>query len=857
MRGVVRPALWHRQPPPCYTPGMRTPQNTAPRPADRAGGDDARTAHYAPLVMVLLSAAAGVAVDRCWEVALGLWWGLGVLALFGWFAAFCWGRNALAAVAVLLAVSAGMGGWHRAGWAYYRVDELGLSALREPYPVCLEGIARAAPQVLPERARDPMEAFSPGVRSQFPLEVTAVRDAVRWRPASGQTRLWVQGEIRGIAIGDRLRIFAQMESPEQATNPGQFDYALHLRGSRTLVLLQASSPECIVHLAGGETSLLAKALDAMRQRTQRALRRHLRPQEAETAVTMLLGTYSGLDRDQIEAFQATGTVHLLAVSGLHLALLVGPIWYALRRLPLPRCVAAGAVATMTIGYTLLTETRAPVLRAAALMAVVLLAHLGRRQVSAWNALAAAGLVVLWVNPADLFQVGAQLSFLAVGAMIHFAPVWAPRPPSEPEPLPILLRDWAMLLLRPIARFFFRLALVSLVVWAVALPLVLARFHLLTPVAIAANPVVWLPAWLALMSGFAMATLGSLHPLLGEPIGWLCGQSFALLNRLVDAFQEIPMGHWWLPGPPSWWLAGFYGALAAMALWPRLRLARRWKFALLAGWLTAGFGASLLGEARGELRCTVLDVGHGCAAVVELPDGRTLLYDAGRMGLPKPAVEAVSECLWSRGKLRLDGVVLSHCDTDHFNALPGLLERFDVGAVYVSPFMFESGSPTGELLRRAIEEAGVPLVEIRAGDRLAGGDCRLEILHPPRQGILGPDNVNSIVLLVEFAQRRLLLAGDLEPPGLQALLEEEPIDCDVLLSPHHGSRRSNAPELLAWCRPEWLLVSGAEGGSLAPDLAAPAATVLRTHDCGAICVRAVAAPRETRPGNLYVETFLVR
>jgi competence protein ComEC len=85
---------------------------------------------------------------------------------------------------------------------------------------------------------------------------------------------------------------------------------------------------------------------------------------------------------------------------------------------------------------------------------------------------------------------------------------------------------------------------------------------------------------------------------------------------------------------------------------------------------------------------------------------------------------------------------------------------------------------------------------------------LEVLHPPCRGLPASDNANSVVLQVEYRGRRLLLPGDLEPPGLEALLNEPPLECTVLMAPHHGSRKSNSPPLARWCRPRWVVLSGA-------------------------------------------------
>ena len=134
---------------------------------------------------------------------------------------------------------------------------------------------------------------------------------------------------------------------------------------------------------------------------------------------------------------------------------------------------------------------------------------------------------------------------------------------------------------------------------------------------------------------------------------------------------------------------------------------------------------------------------------------------------------------------------------------------------------------------------MPIREIYAGDRLRGGEgCRLEVVHPPRRGVLGSENANSVVLAVEYRGRRLLLPGDLSSPGLDDVLAEEPWPCDVLMAPHHGSRASDPPGLAAWCRPRWVVISGTvrfDPASTTEAYRATGGQVLHTGRVGAVLV----------------------
>jgi competence protein ComEC len=339
----------------------------------------------------------------------------------------------------------------------------------------------------------------------------------------------------------------------------------------------------------------------------------------------------------------------------------------------------------------------------------------------------------------------------------------------------------------------------------------------------------------------------LIPGLALVAGPICSASLAGLVHVVNWAEALPGGHFWAPGPPLWWVIGFYLGMIAVMLWGRALVPPRWQVALACVWILAGLTPLLARSmTRGdELRCSFVAVGHGTCVVLETPDGQTLLYDAGALGSPEFATQTVAGFLWDRGILRLDAIILSHADVDHFNAVPGLLERFGVGAVYVSPMMFDWFGATGpseapDVLRHAIDQAGVPIHEIWSGDRLrVGGDgddgVMLEVIHPPREGVIGRDNANSITLAVEYIGRRLLLPGDLETPGLEDVMAELPYDCDVLMAPHHGSRRSDPPGFAAWSSPEWVVISG--GSDADPGVRrtyrSAGAEVLNTGEVGAV------------------------
>jgi competence protein ComEC len=769
-----------------------------------------------PLVILLAAAVVGIVADRFCPLPFTLWSCAAVVSLAAWLAIRRRGRLRLAITAALLAAAAAAAAWHHCQWYLFREDDLAQFARDTPHPVCIEAVALSSPRAAPRRDPSPLRLVEPGEEVRLDVAVTAIRDGAGWRPASGRASLAVGGQLPLVEAGDRLRVFAKLSLPPPPMNPGEFDYRTHLRGNRIRCQLRAKFAESVTRLAAGNLLSWRRLLDRVRTHGNRLFQQHLDPRYAGMANAVLLGGREELDPDCVEAFVETGTIHLLVIAGLHLGILAGAVLLVLRRLPISRGCALLSVAAFTLVYMLMVDAQPPVLRATVLVLCVCTAmYLGRRRL-AFNSLAAAALVVLAVNPADLFRTGAQLSFLCVAGLMWFAPRWM-YSTRDPDPLVRLLEEnqsWRMRLLWTLGRSLRHLTLVSATIWLFTLPLTAARFHLLTPVGVLLNTVVWIPLAVTLLCGLALLMLGTLWAPLGTVCGYCCNLSLGLVEWLVRGCQRCPGGHIWVAGPPDWWLAVLYGTLALVAAFPRFRPRPRRCLALAALWIAVWPALGCLRPTRDELRCTFLAVGHGEAIVLELPTGQTVLYDVGRMSAPVAVTRTAAGFLWSRGITRLSAVVLSHGDVDHYNGLPGLLERFSVDAIYLSPATFQRRDAAVETLEAAIRRAGVPVRTVKPGQRLvAAAGCELRVLHPPPEGVGGRENANSIVLAVEYRGRRILLPGDLEPPGMEHLLAEPAMHCDVLLVPHHGSRDSDPAGLAAWSTPDWSVISAARRGDL--------------------------------------------
>jgi competence protein ComEC len=718
-----------------------------------------------------------------------------------------------ASLVVLAAVAAIGGAWHHDRWSLFGEDEVGLMVTERIRPLVLEGVALHSPRWSPAPAPTALRTVPKGDETELMVRVTRVRDGQTWRPASGRAFMDIDGHLLGVQAGDRLKIMALASQPMKPLNPGEFDYAVYERSRRVLCRLRGLFPENIEVVERGGWSV-RRLISYVRQRGDALLRKYIDEQRATLASAILLGAREQLDPDRNEWFLVTGTIHVLSISGLHVGILAFAFWQLFRSGLMPRVPALVTAMVLTVFYAILTDAQPPVVRATILVLVMCLARLMHQRALGFNTLALAGLIVLALQPSSLFQAGPQLSFLSVAAMILAGPVL--NPSSVHDPLDHLIassRPLPTRIAKHVGGVVWRVWLTGAIVWTVTMPLVWMQYHLISTVALVLNVVIWIPMTIAMLSGFCVLALGWLAPPAAWMAGLVCDVSLAAIEEAVGYSRDLFAGYYWLPAPPVWWVAVFYLSLAAVCF-SRPILSRKFlvgTFAVL--WFA--FAVVLaerpvsFSDANGPgMACTFVSVGHGTGVLIETSSGRTLLYDAGHLGSPMGAVRPVSEVLWSRGLRHLDAVIISHADSDHFNGLPELAQRFKIGRVFVSPVMFEEVQPAVGELRRALEQEGLKFELLSGGDRLTLDENTFaEVLHPPKRGVIGSDNANSIVLAVTCAGRRVLLPGDLESPGFEDLLAEEPLHCDVVMAPHHGSRRSDPAGFAFWTTPNFVVISG--------------------------------------------------
>ena len=477
----------------------------------------------------------------------------------------------------------------------------------------------------------------------------------------------------------------------------------------------------------------------------------------------------------VESFRTTGLVHLTAVSGANLTLLLAFLltaarWVGVRGRWLYLVGLLGVVV-----FIALCRTEPSVLRASA-MGLVALAALGGHAASGKGArhLAVAVIVLVLIDPWLGRSVGFALSVLASGGIIGWSALWRdrmawlPRPVAEAVTVPLA----AQLATQPVVTAISgEISIVGLVTNALAGPFV--------------GP--------ATVLGFATAGFSVVLLPVAQFTGWLAGWCAQAIIWIAEAGAAFPGAAWrWPAGVMGLVVIGAGCALGLMA-GARI-LSSRWLSLLVASALVVLVARPQVvpGWPPGEWRVVACDVGQGSATVLRAGEGQAVVVDTG----PDPVL--LQRCLDQLGVRVVPMLVLTHYHADHIDGRAAVLGRLPVGLVMVSPLASPSG--TAAAIGREVRGLGVPVVTARPGQRLQVGEMRWVTVGPvsvPRvveaAGAVesAAENDSSVVALAEVGGLRVLLTGDVEPTGQREIVRSGvDLRADVVTVPHHGSGRQD-------------------------------------------------------------------
>lgn len=767
----------------------------------------------APLLWPAIGLMAGISLDNL--VAIPRFVCLGMLVVAGllWLR-----RNGVWVVAAVVMAAAALGAVrHDLAFRRWPASHVARWVGDEPILATIRGTIVDGPTVYSRDVERGLPAYAAGPQTRFVVDAKALIDGAGVaNPVSGRVAVHVGAAEAGLQPGDVVEAFGLMGQIPAPANPGEFDRRLALRRDGILVQLSANTGEAVSVVARPASAGPRRWLAAARRVLSAALRETGNGAADESAGSvadaMVLAQRSRVDRTINEAYQRTGNSHLLAASGLNvawLALFVVMIGFALSLGP--RSQAIWVLVTLVL-YGVVAEPNPPILRAVIMGVAASIAIMLRIQVNAVNWLAAAAIMLLMFSPCLLFAASFQLTFVVVLGLIALArripdPIrrlqlaaagMSPLPDDDIDRMrsrTSMHSDWLQILLDVIGAG----VACSVAAWVSGLPLAAYWFGAVAPWGFVTSFILAPLAGLVTVLGFVKLALAFVLPPSVLVTGPVLNSVIWLMNWLVRWFAAIPGTYVQVGKPHVIWVSACYALLGVLAAWnqpsvkrwrERLRFGRgaaaviaivllAWPFMPIQRWLRPGDSVTVW----------TLAVGNGTATVVELPDGRTLLYDCGSRSPVDVAERTVLPFLRERGIGEIDAAFVSHPDSDHFSGIEGVARAIPVRRLVINEHFEDFGAdqPAAMAMLKRVGELGIPIERISAGWKLAGGGAEVACIWPPPRGaFMTSDNSSSTVLRISYGGRRMLLPGDIDNYALDQLAGDGGARCDVLQLPHHGS-----------------------------------------------------------------------
>ncbi len=625
-----------------------------------------------------------------------------------------------------------------------------------------------------------------GERSRVEVRVERVQRRDRaWR-VSDRVLVLLQGPPDQVRLGQRVALSATPLPPG--------------KGSRHRTAWAARGPVRVQ----AEPDVWWRAAEAVRASLRGVVSG--RPEDQRALVpSLVVGDDHAVPEDLAEAFRTTGLTHLLAVSGTNLTLMLGAVlglarWCGVRGrwrlVPAALCV---------VGFVLVARSEPSVVRAATMGSVALLALERNAVERGLRCLALAVLLVLVWDPWMARSVGLTLSVLATAGILVLVPPWSQA-----------MGRWA-------PRWVALALAVPAAAQLVVTPVVAAVQGEVSLVAVAAN-VASAPAVAPVtVLGMVAAVCGLVHQGFGSLVAWPAATAAGWIAGVARWGADQPL-------PAVGWAVGFWPVaglvllcLAMVPLVPAV-LRRPWLCLPAVGLVVVlvSRGVPVPGWPPDAWFLAACDVGQGDAVVVRTGEESAMVVDVG------PDARAVDRCLDRLGVRRVDLLVISHFHADHVDGLEGVLSGREVVAAEVSPV--DDPADRAAWARGRLAEAGVEVRRSEVGTTTRVGTARVQRVWPEQRSVTpahshlaasrsGGDLANdaSVVLLVEVADTKVLLTGDVEPPAQRRLARLlAGVEVDVLKLPHHGSRHQDA-RFLDGLDPSLVLVSvGAENSYGHPD-----------------------------------------
>lgn len=626
------------------------------------------------------------------------------------------------------------------------------------------------------------------------INQTVFNDTLKWNEVYKIRAYGPKQATANIQPGDRITFKATIYPLEKISNPGKFKYKQYL-----------ASQEIYMH-AGVDTMLSVEkgsrwlSWNWLQQDVRQLIEQNFNDDTRALAKSLLIGYKNELSRETKTAFSRVGLAHIMAVSGMNVVYILAPFWLLIPFLWTMRFGKQIGLALMIFILVLfagLTGFSASVMRACITGGFITYGRIFNKARNSKNLTAVAAIIILLINPADLFNVGFQLSFAAVYIILLILPEVQRLIPDA------IQHRWVGI---PIMA-----AIVTLVVQLGLYPILSYYFHEFSLIAPLANAVV--VPFLGLVVPYALLLLpiAFVFPTVSYFLNAPCRWFFEFLQWFTATLSQWSWS--WMQTPETGMML-FLIWIAVFMFVASIRIPKmRWKWLIiLLILLTVQQSVVIYNRLKPpRLKVTMLDVGQGDAAVITTPNGGHFLVDTGRWSPDyNSGAGVILPYLKHAGIKNLEGVFLSHPHADHIGGMAALIGNIPIQTIYNAGVSYDS-----DIYHHYLDEADrhhIPVKTLQAGDMLhLGAGVQLFVYGPVQTKYSTEVNNHSLVFELIYGQTQFLFMGDAEKNQEARLVQnyEALLDADFLKVGHHGSKTSSSNALLKIVTPRISAISVAK------------------------------------------------
>ncbi|MFH1395050.1 MAG: DNA internalization-related competence protein ComEC/Rec2 [Candidatus Omnitrophota bacterium] len=639
----------------------------------------------------------------------------------------------------------------------------------------------------PENRTGPYKKYS-----IFSLKAEKIRINGHEIPVSGKIYVKNFKKNSQVYFGEKIIVSGKLMEIDVKKNEYCFDYRTYLMRKGIQAFMSVSEKDICIKAKSKNSILLdvRRYLAKIRLKGEDVIKKYCSKDAAAVIQAAVFGIRSNLGPDITDIFVKTGTMHILAISGLHLAIFsVILIWF----LKIIRCSkpARFILTIIVLGlFTLLTGPKVSCMRAFLMISFVFLNSLVQREPDILTSLMLSAFIILFFQPGEIFQLGFILSYISVFALVFLTPVFDKFFNTQGNTL-----YEKSGYLKQFKKYNVKSISVTLAVWIAIMPIIAFNFQIITPVVVVANIFAIPLLFIVIILSFAFFL--SLSSPIFIPVAKAVSGGLNLIVpffiKILHKTSEIPFAFINTAAPDLKSIIFFYCGLIGIFIWFILK--KRKNIALILILFTANFflWQEVLHDNFGIFSCTFFDVGKADAALLEFEDGRCMLIDCGNGdGVTRndDGRNIIAPYLRQRRIKKIDCILITHLHQDHIGGLLFLLKNFKIGTIIVNANS-EKYTSENTYCSRCFETAKknkIKCLTTEKGDRIKGfSGVDLKVLSPDKNYKYTNENDKSIVLRAETKEgNSILFCADISSEVMKNMLDSDVfLKSDIIKMPHHG------------------------------------------------------------------------